>query len=302
MSKKFFFFLVIGLILASPGWYLVTIQLKYVSIEEGLFFRFLLAAGFLEIVRRSIKQHSPPTISKKIWGLIILQGLFLFGINFWLCYEASKHMISGLIPVLAAVIFVPAMIIERFTKQCMIPNIKIIGSFIAVFGIFLLFYQDILAVQRSHLYGLLLAFFSTFFTLGGTQIARTLIQQHNIPSIWLTSRALLCGSLFFLFLIFFEKGLFEFSLEGEFIYSLLYLSFGVTGVIYLLHTSMIKAYGLSTASFLWTLVPGACLTISAIFEGYNWTLSTTLGLFLIIVGATLNYGNLNILKTVLKQG
>lgn len=297
MSKKFLLFLFLGLIVASPGWYLVTIQLKYISIEESLFFRFILAAGFFEIIRKTIKEPSPQIITGRIWSKIILQGLFLFGINFWLCYEASKHMISGFIPVLPAIIFVPAMIIERLTSQCKIPPIKIIGSCVASLGVFLLFYQDIMAIKISYLYGLALVFFSTFFTLGGTQIARTLIQRENIPPLWLTSRALGFGSLFFLLMITFATGFSGFPLEQEFLLSLFYLSIFVTGTVFLLHTSMVKTYGVSTASFLWALVPGACLTVSAIFEGYIWTLSTVIGLAFILLGTILNYGNINILKS-----
>ncbi len=114
-------------------------------------------------------------------------------------------MISGLIPALPAIIFVPAMIIERLTSKNKIPPSKIMGSFFAIFGIFLLFYQDIITVQISHLYGFLLVFISIFFTLGGTQIAKMLINQQKLPVFWLTSRTLFVGGCLFLFPIFLGK-------------------------------------------------------------------------------------------------
>ena len=279
----------------------MSLQLKYVSTEEGLFFRFALAAIFLEIVRRIIKEASPQKLTIRIWGMIILQGVCLFGINFWLCYEASRHMISGLIPILPAIIFVPAMIIERLVFQYKIPNTKIIGSCFAVLGIFLLFYQDIISFKVSHLYGFMLVFFSIFFTLGGTQVARTLIKQHTIPIVWLTSRALFFGGIFFFLIIFFGKGFSEFTSESEFIYSLLYLSIFVTGTLFLLHSYMVKTYGISTASFLWVLLPAACLSVSAFFEGYIWTPLTIMGLLCIVLGAILNYGDIDKLRKFSKS-
>lgn len=287
---RFLIILIVGLVFASPGWYLVTLQLKYISSEESLFYRFILAAIFLEIVRRFIKEETPQKLDLKTWGMVLAQGIFLFGINFWLCYEASRHMISGLIPALPAIIFVPAMLIERLTSQNKIPFTKIIGSFFAVFGIFLLFYKAIMAIEISYLFGLMLVFFSIFFTLGGTQIAKTLVQKKEIPAFWVTSRALFFGGLFFSLTIFFGKGFSMFSIENEFVFSLLYLSIFVTGTLFFLHTYMVKNYGVSTASFLWTLLPAACLSVSAVFEGYVWTVSSILGITCIILGATLNYG------------
>ncbi|MBY0293502.1 MAG: hypothetical protein K2W92_09495 [Alphaproteobacteria bacterium] len=71
--------------------------------------------------------------------------------------------------------------------------------------------------------------------------------------------------------------------------------------MFLLHTYMVKTYGVSTASFLWVLLPAACLCVSALFEGYVWTLSTAIGLLCIVFGAILNYGNVNILKRFSKN-
>jgi len=210
-------------------------------------------------------------------------------------------MISGLIPALPAIIFVPAMLIEKFTSQNKIPFTKIIGSFFAVLGIFLLFYKAIVAVEVSHLFGLMLVFFSVFFTLGGTQIAKTLVQEKKIPAFWVTSRALFFGGLFFGVTIFFGKGFSELSIESEFVFSLLYLSVFVTGTLFFLYTYMVKNYGVSTASFLWTLLPVASLSVSAVFEGYIWTLPSILGLMCIILAATLNYGTVGLAQMISKK-
>jgi len=73
---RFLIFLIVGLIFASPGWYLVTLQLKYISSEESLFYRFILAALFLEIVRRIAKEEPPQKLNLQTWGLLLAQGVF----------------------------------------------------------------------------------------------------------------------------------------------------------------------------------------------------------------------------------
>lgn len=286
---RFLLLLFTGLLFASPGWYFITIQLKYVSTIESLFYRFILAGLLLEIVRRFSNEPQPPQMNPRLWTLTLIQGILLFGLNFWCVYEASKHMISGLIPALPAIIFVPALLIERFIAQQKIPSIKIWGSAFALLGIFFLFFHEIITFDTAHLFGLILVFFSIFFTLGGSEVAKHLTQVKKVPVLWLTSRSLLMGGLFFLMIVMVGPGFSPLPNEGEFFFSLVYLVVFVTCLLYFLHMYMIKNFGVPSASFLWVLLPGACLFVSTLFEGYVWTIMTTAGLLCIVLGAFLFY-------------
>ncbi|MBX9621695.1 MAG: DMT family transporter [Alphaproteobacteria bacterium] len=298
---RFLLLLFAGLLLASPGWYFITIQLKYVSTIESLFYRFILAGFLLEIVRRFSNESPPLQMNLRLWILTSTQGILLFGLNFWCIYEASKHMISGLIPALPAIIFVPALFIERFIVQQKIPHIKIWGSAFALLGIFFLFFHEITTFDTSHLFGLMLVFFSIFFTLGGSEVAKHLTQVKKVPILWLTSRTLLMGGLFFLMIVMIGPGFSPLPNEGEFFVSLLYLIVFVTCLLYFLHMYMIKNFGVPSASFLWVLLPSACLFVSTLFEGYVWTTMTTAGLLCIILGAFLFYSQQMNLKQKLMQ-
>ena len=86
MSRRFLCMLSIGVVLATPAWYLVSFQLVHISSEESLFYRFLFGALFIEIFRRLIREEKPPHLSLHMWGLMTAQGTFIYGINFWLCY------------------------------------------------------------------------------------------------------------------------------------------------------------------------------------------------------------------------
>jgi drug/metabolite transporter (DMT)-like permease len=286
---RFLSLLFTGILLASPGWYFITIQLKYVSTIESLFYRFMLAGLLLEIVRRFSKELPPPQMTPRLWILILLQGILFFGVNFWCVYEASNYMISGLVPTLPAIIFVPALFIERFIAQQKIPPIKILGSAFAILGIFFLFFDEVISFNSTNLFGLMLVFFSLFFTLGGSEIAKHMTQVKKIPVLWLTSRTLLSGALFFFVVILTGPGFSPLPNEAEFFLSLLYLIVFVTCLLYFLHTYMVKNFGVSSASFLWVLIPSACLFISTLFEGYVWTIMTTAGLLCIVLGAFLFY-------------
>ncbi len=286
---RFLSLLFTALLLASPGWYFITIQLKYISTVESLAYRFILSGLLLEVVRRISKEPPPPQMNSSLWGLTLLQGILFFGLNFWCVYEASNYMISGLVPTLPAIIFVPALLIERFMAQQKIPPIKILGSTFALLGIFFLFFDEIISFDSTHLFGLMLVFCSLFFTLGGSEIAKHMTQVKKIPVLWLTSRTLLSGGLFFLVVILAGPGFSPLPNAAEFFLSLLYLIVFVTCLLYFLHTYMVKNFGVSSASFLWVLIPSACLFISTLFEGYVWTIMTTSGLLCIVLGAFLFY-------------
>lgn len=289
MSKKLIFIIFAGLLLSAPAWYFVTLQLQYVSSQESLFYRFIIAGLFIEGFRRMVEPDPAPELPYIAWGLLALQGIFLCGINFWFMYEASHHMVSGLIPVLPAILFVPALALEWWTTRKPIPVLKILGSFIALAGVFLLFLDEIMSFDKTQLYGLFLAFISAIFTFSGTLIAKKLLLDYKAPPFWLTSRAFLFGCLFFLVFVLMGDGFKPFPLETDFLVSLFHVSLIASGFVFLLHSYLTKHYGIVSGSFLWTLVPAACLTVSGIYEGYVWTSTTIVGLLFIVAGFLLNH-------------
>ncbi|MBL8677071.1 MAG: hypothetical protein JNJ47_06610, partial [Alphaproteobacteria bacterium] len=101
-------------------------------------------------------------------------------------------------------------------------------SAVALLGIFFLFFHEITTFDTTHLFGLMLVSFSMFFTLGGSEIAKYLTQVKEIPVLWLTSRTLLMGGLFFLMITMAGPGFSPLPNEMEFFFSLVYLVLFVT--------------------------------------------------------------------------
>lgn len=89
-------------IIWGSTWLAIKYQLGIVDPLVSVFYRFLLAAiilfAYCRLVgtnlRYSVKQHF----------LMALQGLLLFGINYWLVYLAEIHLKSGLVAVLFSTI------------------------------------------------------------------------------------------------------------------------------------------------------------------------------------------------------
>ena len=79
-------------------WLAITFQLGVVDPLVSVFYRFLLAAIILFVYCSAIKMNLKYTARQHLF--MALQGVFLFGINYWLVYLAEVHLKSGLVAVI----------------------------------------------------------------------------------------------------------------------------------------------------------------------------------------------------------
>ena len=92
-------------------WIAITFQLGTVAVELSIAYRFALAAlalyGYAVVARRPLRirlRHMP---------MVLVQGTFLFCINYLLVYYATLRITSGLIAVLFSTILLFNALLER---------------------------------------------------------------------------------------------------------------------------------------------------------------------------------------------
>ena len=138
--KNFILFSIPALIWGST-WLAIKYQLGVVDPLVSVSYRFLLAAIILFAycsitgmnLRYSVKQHL----------FMALQGLLLFGVNYWLVYLAEVHFASGLVAVLfSTVIFFNIINGAVFLKSKIRLNV-LLSSLLGFIGIILVF-KDVL--------------------------------------------------------------------------------------------------------------------------------------------------------------
>jgi drug/metabolite transporter (DMT)-like permease len=255
--------------------------------ELSVGLRFLMASLVLELYRL-IFDSEKTKLSFKDWQFIILQGIFLYSINFWLCYYSSQYMVSGLIAVTVSTMIIPNLIFGKLFLG--IPfRIQVVGgAFLGILGVCTLYLQELLTFtdNLSLLKGFLLAFLSTFFSVIGTQ-ASGILSKRGVPVILSVSRALFVGGLLSLSVSLMKDGVPILPRTAEFWGSLIYLGIISSAMSYTLYGYLIKKYGPGVASYLWIASPAISLALSALFETYDWTAISSMGIVCIIVGGIL---------------
>ncbi len=274
-----------ALVLGAPSWILAKYQVAHAPAEFCVGLRFVFAFAALEIFRRIIGDKQRKLTASE-WGLIFLQGLFLHSINLWLCYYSSLYMVSGLIAVTVSTMILPNMIFGQIFLKVPIRLQTVIGALLGIFGVCILFGQEILSFSGDSfvMLGFSLAFISTFFSVIGTQVSGIVLKR-GISISFCTSRALLIGGLLSLAATVLKNGTPIIPTAPEFWVSILYLGVASSSICYALYNYLIKNYGPGVASYLWIAMPGVCLAISAFYEDYEWTIASTIGILAITLGS-----------------
>jgi drug/metabolite transporter (DMT)-like permease len=271
-------------------WGLSWISIKWqhgdVPIEVSIFYRFAIAAIVMLVIGKLwgklqwVKRQDHPFIA--------LQGVCLFCCNFLAFYSATLYIASGLVAILMATAPIFNAVHSKLFYQTQTSANFWFGATLGLVGISLLFAGDLLNTEWSQdtLYGLLFALLGTWlFSIGNMLSIRN--SKQNIKPFTANSYAMIYGCAALL-LIIFARGLsFEFTMSTQYIGSLLYLAIPASVLGFTFYLILVDRLGASNAAYILVLTPIVALSASAVFEDYHWTLYSTLGLVLVILGNVL---------------
>lgn len=265
------------------SWISIKWQHGDVPMEVSIFYRFAIAAIIMLIVGKLWRKLQPVTL--KDHGFIALQGVCLFCCNFLAFYSATLYIPSGLVAVLMATAPVFNALHSKFFYKTAITLNFWLGATLGLTGISLLFAGDLMQADWSQdsLYGLLFAFIGTWcFSIGNMLSVRN--SNNKVQPFTATSYAMVYGCIALLVIIFMRDLTFEFSMTTQYIGSLLYLAIPASVLGFTLFFVLIERIGASNAAYVLVITPIVALTASALFEDYQWTLFSSLGLVCVILG------------------
>jgi len=176
-----------------------------------------------------------------------------------------------------------------------IPARTYIGAIIGIFGIVILFWQELLQYQTNNttLKGALLILIGVVFaSLGNMVSVRN--SNHHYPILQSSGWAMLYGTSFLILLALFEGIEFKFSTQPEYLLSLAYLTVFGSIIAFYSYFMLLKNIGPEKASYSIILFPIIAVILSTIFEHFIWTTYTIIG-FLLVAG-----GNLLVLTPISK--
>ena len=264
-------------------WLAFKYQLGVVDPMLSVTYRFGLSAVILLIyckiaglnLRFTLQQH----------GRIALQGLLLFGVNYWFVYKAEAGLTSGLVAVIFSMIVLLNILNSAIFLKTKIHLHVLLGALVGLSGIFLIFKDEILnfSLQNKTAIALGLALLSAMSASLGN-ITSAANQRVKLPVIQTNAFGMLYGAIM-MFLITMALGIpLTFDASTGYIVSLLYLTIFGSIIAFSAYLTLVGRMGADRAGYIALIFPIIALSLSTIFEKYVWTTPALIGISLILLG------------------
>ena len=272
-------------------WLAITYQLGVVSPLLSIAYRFLLASALLFAYCRLRGRPLRYNAAAHRW--MMLQGLLLFALNYWQFYLAERALASGLVAVVFA-LMVPLNILNGrlFLGAPIRPGVAV-GGLLGLIGVGLIFQPELRGFQggAAQWTGLLLCLGATLSaSLGNIVSARN--QRQGLPILQVNAYGMGYGGLFMLLMALLLGQPLTFEATGSYVGSLIYLTVFGSIVAFGSYLSLVGRIGADRAAYTTLLFPIVALMLSAVFEGYQWSVVGLCGLSLILFGNLLALGRI----------
>ena len=272
-------------------WLAIYFQLGEIPLLLSVFYRFALATVlFLPLMFLFGKLQK---ITARDHFFMLLQGACLFSFNFICFYTATQYAASGLISVIFSLATLYNAVNNRILYREAITRRVIVAAIIGVFGLLLLFWNEIISSGWSvkTLGGLGLAALGTYFFSLGNMISK----RHSLNGLNpLTSNAwgMAYGSLILAGLLAITQTPIVIPTDSRYIMALVYLAVFGSIIGFTTYLMLVARIGANQAAYATVLFPVIALMLSSIFEGYVWNLPSYIGLGLIIIGNLIMTGKI----------
>lgn len=283
MTVNNHFLYVLTIMIWGTSWYAIKFQLGVVPVDVSIFYRFFLA-GSIIMIFCSLRRLNL-NFNRYDHGFFLVQGLFLFSMNYVLFYQATFVLTSGLI----AVIFT-SMLIFNTLNSALLFNTSInlwfvVAALMGIAGISMIFFPEFkkLHFDQATIYAVVLSFAGSFSaSLGNMVSIRN--QQKGIPVLQANAWGMLYGSIITGIYALGRGSEFSIDLSPGYIISLLYLSLLGTVIAFWSYLTLLGRIGAGSAAYVTVIFPIVALLISTVFENYQWSLMALAGVIISFAG------------------
>jgi len=274
---------IIPAIIWGSTWYVIKFQLGTVDPLVSVIYRFIIAAvlllSYCKLTKRSLR-FSPAEHLR-----ILLQGLLLFGMNYWLVYESETYISSGLVAVGFSTIIFFNIIFGAIFMGNKINKRVVIGAIPGLLGTIIIFKPELTAFSPDNngYLGLFLMIVSVIIASLGN-ITSAINTKRKIPVIQATGLGMAYSAISMLAIALLLGKEFTFDTSSTYIFSLIYLAIFGSIIAFIGYLTLIGRIGPDKAAYTVVIVPVIAITISVIFEGYKFNSYTLIGMLLLIGG------------------
>ena len=282
-------FLIPALIWGST-FFVIKFQLGEVDPNWSVSYRFVLAGLVLLLYSKLRGYNLKFTIAQH--RFILLQGILLFGLNYWLVYIAEEKLVSALAAVaFSTIIFLNILFGTLFLGRKTERKV-FYGAVLGIGGTFLLFRNDLSSIDIEELpiFHLVMCFLSVVIASLGN-ITSAFNQSKDLPVIQTNAFGMLYGGIVIGLIAIFTGKPLAFDWNQGYVLSLFYLSIFGSILAFGGYLTLIGKIGADKAAYVLIVIPVIAVFLSIVFEDYTFTWQVILGMLLILGG------NVMVLKT-----
>ena len=254
-----------------------------VAEELSVAYRFGIAAlllyGYALLSRRQIR------IPSSAIGFVVLQGTFLFSLNYFLVYYGTAHIASGLVAVLFTTIVFFNAVFERLFFKTAIDARLLFAGVLGLSGIAMIFWPEVSTISREDdaVAGIVLVLSATVVASLGNMSA-VVNTRRNLPVVAVNAHAMAWSALLSFGIAVGLGREISFSFEKGYVISLGLLAVFGSAIAFGCYLALIRRIGAARASYSTVLFPIVALAISTAIEGYQWTGVAAVGIILTLAG------------------
>lgn len=263
-------------------WIAIAMQVGPVPVLVSIFYRFGTAAVLFLVLLLATGKLKIPALRDQPY--ILAQALCLFSLNFICFYNAASYVPSGLISVIFSLATIYNAVNARLFFGDPITSRTMVAAALGASGLLLLFGPDILVHFDVDTWkGLLLSGLGTLFFSFGNMVSRRNSAAGISPA---TANAwgMTYGSVILILLIVSTQTPMVAPPDNKYLFAMLYLAAIGSVVGFTTYLMLVSRIGSSKAAYATVLFPVVALSLSTLFEGYQWTLLSVLGLALTLAG------------------
>jgi drug/metabolite transporter (DMT)-like permease len=200
------------------------------------------------------------------------QGVSLFGLNYWIIYMAETYLASGIIAAIFSLIVLFNIINSRIFLKRPTSVYIVLGGFVGLSGICLLFYPELTSVGTGNgamtgfALGLTAVFIASLGNMAATRNGLTGLSVWSINA-WGT----LYGAIALVVIALFTGTEFTYEYSLSYTASLVYLSIFGTILAFGAYLKLMVLIGPEKAGYGALLIPFVAIILSTLFESYQWT-------------------------------
>ena len=265
-------------------WIIIRDQMGVVPAQWSITYRFVIAAAAMA----ALAKWKGEKLRLKPGGILVAGalGFFQFVINFNAVYMAEKHITSGLVATVFALLLIPNSLLGWAFLGHKITRRFVLSSAVAVVGIVMLFIHE-LQEHPAHSGEILLGIGLTLSGMLGASVANVFQAREEVkryPLFALLAWAMALGALMDGVIALIFTGLPVIETRLGYWLGLFYLALFASALAFSLYLPVIRKIGPGKAAYSSALVPIIAMGFSTWLEGYRWTPLTISGALLAIGG------------------